>query len=86
MNALTPITAELDLETMAIVDSLAAARGITGAQFAAEAIRRVAESDADYQAFVQVGIDAVDRGDVVPHDQVMVELDRMIDRHRSRCK
>ena len=86
MNAFTPITAELDAATMAIVDSLAAAKGMTGPQFAAEAIRRVVESEADYRAFIQVGIDAADRGDVVPHDQVMAELDRMIERHQSRCK
>jgi predicted transcriptional regulator len=86
MNALTPITAEIDSETMTIVDSLAASKGITGAQFAAEAIRRVAESEADHRAFIQVGIDAADRGDVVSHEAAMAELDLMIERHRSRCK
>ncbi|WP_380783744.1 CopG family ribbon-helix-helix protein [Sphingomonas sp. R86520] len=86
MSAPMRITAELDTDTMAIVDSLAASKGITGAEFAAEAIRRVAESEADYRAFIQVGIDAADRGDVVPHEQVMAELDRMIERHQSRCK
>jgi predicted transcriptional regulator len=85
MGASTRITAELDTDTMAIVDSLAASKGITGAEFAAEAIRRVAESEADYRAFIQVGIDAADRGDVVSHEVVMAELDQMIERHRSRC-
>ena len=85
MGASMRITAELDTDTMAIVDSLAASKGITGAEFAAEAIRRVAESEADYRAFIQVGIDAADRGDVVPHEVVMVELDQMIERHKSRC-
>jgi predicted transcriptional regulator len=86
MNAPMRITAELDPDTMAIVDSLAASKGITGAEFAAEAIRRVAESEADYRAFIQLGIDAADRGDVVPHQVVMAELDQMIERHRSRCE
>ncbi len=86
MSAPLRITAELDTDTMAIVDSLAASKGITGAEFAAEAIRRVAESEADYRAFIQVGIDAADRGDVVPHEQVMAELDQMIERHQSRCR
>ena len=85
MSALTSITAQIDSETMAIVDSLAASKGMTGSQFAAEAIRRVAESEADYRAFIQVGIDAADRGDVVSHEVVMAELDQMIERHRSRC-
>jgi predicted transcriptional regulator len=85
MGASMRITAELDTDTKAIVDSLAASKGITGAEFAAEAIRRVAESEADYRAFIQVGIDAADRGDVVSHEVVMAELDQMIERHRSRC-
>ena len=85
MSASLRITAELDTDTMAIVDSLAASKGITGAEFAAEAIRRVAEGEADYHAFIQVGIDAADGGDVVPHEVVMAELDQMIERHKSRC-
>lgn len=85
MKAFASITAELDAETMAIVNGLAAARGVTGAEFAAEAIRRVAESEADHQAFIQAGIDAADRGDVVSHEVVMAELDAMIERHRARC-
>lgn len=84
MSASLRITAELDTDTMAIVDSLAASKGITGAEFAAEAIRWVAESEADYRAFIQVGIDAADRGDVVSHEQVMAELDQMIECHKSR--
>ena len=79
------ITAEVDAATLAIVDTLATSRGISSAQFAAEAIRRMAESEADFRAFVQVGIDAVERGDVVPHEQVMAQLDEMIDKHRARC-
>ncbi|MEG3164854.1 CopG family transcriptional regulator [Sphingomonas sp. PB2P19] len=83
---MTPITAQIDSDTMAMVDSLAAEKGMTGAKFAAEAIRRVAKSEADYRAFVQVGIDAADRGDVIPHADVMAELDQMIEQHRARCR
>ena len=85
MNALTPITAELDAATLKLVEDLALARGITGEAFAAEAIRRVAEHEADERAFVQVGIDAADRGELIPHEQVMAELDAMIVQHRARC-
>jgi predicted transcriptional regulator len=79
------ITAEVDAQTLALIERLAEKRGVTNAEFAAEAIRRVAESDADFDAFVQVGIDAADRGDVVPHKQVMAALDGMIAKHRARC-
>ena len=86
MNALTPIVAEIDEATLKLVEELAEARGITGGAFAAEAIRRVAESEADERAFVQVGIDALERGDVVSHEQVMADLDAMIAAHRARCE
>ena len=57
---------------------------MTEADYAAEAIRRVAESEADHAAFLQVGIDAADRGELIDHAMVMAELDGMIARHRSR--
>lgn len=85
MNQMVSITASIDPETSALVDQAAEQRGITAAEYVAESVRRVAESDADYRAFIQVGIDAVARGDVVPHEEVMAELDEMIARHRARC-
>lgn len=79
------ITASVDAETLAIVEQLAQERGITSAEFASEAVRRIAESEADFRAFIQVGIDAADRGDLIPHEEVMAELDAMIEKHRARC-
>ena len=80
------ITAAVDADTLALVDRLASAKGISGAEYAAEAIRRVAESDDDFSAFIQVGIDAADRGELIPHDEVMAELDAMIAKHQARCR
>ncbi|RYY24476.1 MAG: ribbon-helix-helix protein, CopG family [Sphingomonadales bacterium] len=85
MNKPAAITAHIDADTLAIVEQLAAAQGRSVSDFAAEAIQRVAESEADYRAFVQAGIDAADRGEVVPHADVMAELDAMIEHHRARC-
>lgn len=84
MNAPANIVASLDAETLALVDRLATSRGISGAEFAAEAIRRVAETEADFDAFIKVGIEAADRGDLVDHAEVMAELDAMIAKHRAR--
>ncbi|WP_151953502.1 hypothetical protein [Sphingomonas sp. EC-HK361] len=70
---------------MVLVDRVAQRRGISSRQFAAEAIRRAAESDDDFDAFIQVGLDAIERGEVVSHEQVMAELDGMIAKHRARC-
>jgi predicted transcriptional regulator len=80
------ITATLDAETLAMVDRVSQVRGLSAADFAAEAIRRVAESETDFQAFVQVGVDAADRGDLIPHEQVMAELEAMIRKHQDRCQ
>lgn len=78
------LIADLDAATMTLVEEAARARGITREAFAAEAIQRVAESDADFRAFIQVGIDQADRGELIPHEEVMAELDAMIARHRAR--
>lgn len=80
------ITASVDVETLALVDRLALAKGMTGAQYAAEAIRRVAESDDDLLAFIQEGIGAADRGEFVSHEEVMAELDAMVAKHEARCR
>ncbi|WP_203311336.1 CopG family ribbon-helix-helix protein [Sphingomonas beigongshangi] len=80
-----PVTTDVDPETMALVDRVAMRRGISSRDFMAQAIRRAAESDADFDAFIQAGIDSLNRGEGVPHEQVMAELDAMIAKHRARC-
>jgi predicted transcriptional regulator len=85
MSEMVPIHAHIDADTLALVSQAADGRGISDAEYVAEAVRRLAESDADMRAFLQAGIDAADRGDVVPHDEVMTELEGMIAQHRGRC-
>jgi predicted transcriptional regulator len=86
MNKPVAITAYVDADTLAAVEQLAAVQGRTVAEFAAEAIQRVAESEADYRAFIQRGIDELDRGEGIPHEVVMAELDAMIAKHEARCR
>ncbi|WP_293872577.1 MULTISPECIES: hypothetical protein [unclassified Sphingomonas] len=85
MANLQPLHADIDAETMALVDRVARRRGMSSQAFAAQAIRRAAESDDDFDAFIQVGVDSLDRGEGIPHEQVMAELDAMIAKHRARC-
>ena len=59
------ITVPLDADMLAPVDAAAKARGITREAFAAEAIRRVVERDAEFAAFVQEGLDDADRGNAI---------------------
>jgi predicted transcriptional regulator len=86
MSKSAVITARVDEETLALVDKVAKASGRSRAWFAAQAIREMAEREAEYLAFVQEGIDAADRGDLIPHEVVMAELDRMIAGHKARCR
>ena len=85
MNALTPITAELDAATLKLVEDLAPARGITSAAFAAEAIQRVAEDEADERAFVQVGIDAANRRELVSQEEMEAWFEECIAARRRRA-
>ncbi len=78
------ITTRLDPETLALVDKVSKAQGRSRSWFAAQAIKRAAEAEAEYQAFIQEGIDSADRGELVPHEEVMAELDKMIARHQAR--
>ena len=86
MNKPIAITAYVDADTLAAVEQLAAVQGRTVSEFAAEAIQRVAESEADYRAFIQRGIDELDRGEGIPHEVVIAELDAMIAKHEARCR
>jgi predicted transcriptional regulator len=74
MSKSAVITARVDEETLALVDKVAKASGRSRAWIAAQAIREVAEREAEYLAFVQEGIDAADRGDLIPHDEVFRRL------------
>jgi predicted transcriptional regulator len=80
----TPITTAVNGETLALVDRVARMRGQTREAFAAEAIQRVAEHEADFADFLQAGIDSADRGELIPHEQVMEELEARIEQHRLR--
>ncbi len=83
---LRPISTAIDAATDDAITRFAAERGIPRDQFAADALRRAVRADEELAAFVQVGIDAADRGDVVPHETVIAELDAMIERHRGRVR
>lgn len=70
MSKSAVITARLDEETLKLVDQVARAHGRSRAAFAAQAIRQVAESEAELMAFVREGVDAADRGELVTQDEM----------------
>ena len=85
MNKTSVITARLDIDTLALVDKVAKSQGRSRAWFVAKAVQRAAETEADFIAFVQVGLDDIEAGRVVPHEEVVAMLDGMIEKHQARC-
>jgi predicted transcriptional regulator len=79
------ITARVDEETLKLVDRVSKAHNRSRAWFAARAIAEAARKEAEYLAFVQEGIDAADRGDLIPHEEMIARIDAMIARHKTRC-
>ncbi len=72
------IEAEIDAETYKVLHGLAEAAGQSDAVFVADTIERFAKAEAEWQAFVQEGIDAADRGDVVSHEEMERWLEERI--------
>ena len=85
MSKSSVITARVDSDTLALVDQVAKSQGRSRAWFVARAVQRAAESEADFMAFVQVGLDDIAAGRIIPHEEMLTLLDGMIDRHRARC-
>jgi predicted transcriptional regulator len=85
MSKTSVITARIDEGTLQLVDRIVSAQGRTRAWFIARAVQQYAEAEGEYLVFVQEGIDALDRGEVVPHNEVMAELDRLIMTQEARC-
>jgi predicted transcriptional regulator len=84
MSKSAVVTARLDADTLAKVDHIAAWHGRSRAWFIADAVRKAAEQEAEFIAFVQEGIDAADGGGLVPHQEVMDRFrTRFVDRNDS---
>jgi predicted transcriptional regulator len=79
------VTARVSPETLALIDRVARDRGRSRSWFVGEAVRRAAEAQAEFDTLVQEGIDAIERGDVVPHDVVMAELEARIAELQAQC-
>lgn len=80
------ISARVDADTLALVDRVSKAHGRSRAWFAARAIQKMAEREAEFLAFVQEGIDSADRKELIPHEEVLDRLERKIAKHRARCE
>jgi len=79
------ITARLDPEMLALVDKVAKANGRSRSWFAARAIEQAARQEEAFLAFVQDGIDAADRRELIDRAEMEGWFDDRIARHRARC-
>jgi len=70
MSKTAVITARLDAETLAALDALALTRERSRAWLVAKAIKRFVEQETAFDAFIQEGDDAIDRGDYLTQEQM----------------
>jgi predicted transcriptional regulator len=74
MSKSAVITARVDEETLALVDRVSKALNRSRAWFVARAVTEAAHQEAEFLAFVQEGIDAADRGELIPHEEVFARV------------
>jgi predicted transcriptional regulator len=74
MSKSAVITARVDEETLALVDRVSKAHNRSRAWFVSRAITDAARKEAEFLAFVQEGIDAADRGELIPHEEVFARV------------
>jgi predicted transcriptional regulator len=72
MSKQSVISARVDAETLALVDEVASAYGRSRAWIVAEAVKRHVEQEREFLAFVQAGIDEVERGEYIEHEDMML--------------
>ncbi len=70
MSKTTVITARLKPELLAKLDSLAARIDRSRAWVVAKAVERFVEEELEYREFIQAGIDAADRGDLLSQEEM----------------
>lgn len=84
MNKTAVITARVDQETLDLVDTLATRTKRSRAWIVAEAIRRYVSDQTAFLDFVQEGLDDLDEGRWISHEDLVRELkDRREKRHAA---
>ncbi|MDF0488280.1 ribbon-helix-helix protein, CopG family [Sphingomonas sp. H39-1-10] len=86
MSKTAVVTTRLDPDTIDLIDRVTAARGQSRSKFIARAVVEAARREAEFLAFVQEGIDQLDRGEGIPHEEVKAKLDALIAKHETRCR
>lgn len=74
------ITARIDPELDAALARIAETQGRSKSAIITEALQSYASYDAWMRAQVQIGLDQADAGELIPHEEVMAEMDAIIER------
>jgi len=80
------VTTRMDEATIDLVDRVAAARGHSRSWFVSRVVAEAARREAEFLAFIQEGIDELERGEGIAHETVTAELEAMIAKHEARCR
>lgn len=71
------VTIELTEDQVARLDVLALHKGSPVESLILEAVEQVLGYDAWYREMVQEGLDSADRGELIPHEQVVAEMQEL---------
>ncbi len=71
------VTIELTEDQIARLDVLALHKGSPVESLILEAVEQVLGYDAWYREMVQEGLDSADRGELIPHEQVVAEMQEL---------
>lgn len=74
MNKQNVISARVDAETLALIDTAAKAQGRSRAWFVANAVKQVAEKESAFLAYVQQGVDDFEAGRFITHDELVERI------------
>lgn len=68
------VTARVSDEVLELIDSLAASRERSRAWIVARLIEAAAKKQIEIDDFIQVGLDDLEAGRAIPHDQLVKEI------------
>jgi predicted transcriptional regulator len=76
------VTARVSDEVLAMIDALAASRERSRSWIVSKLIEVATSKQLEMDAFIQVGMDDIDAGRTIPHDQVVEEI---LNRRKQRA-
>ncbi len=77
------ITARVSDEVLAMIDQFAKSRERSRAWITAKLIETAVRKQIEFDAFIQEGEDAIERGEYVTHEELIAELRAMAEKKRA---